>query len=101
MSNFVFKKPLDTLFTFLFRDEWQINNGNWYYTFQCIISSECEKGHYGKTCMIKCGQCDNGDNCDKDSGTCPNGCKINFKPPLCIGKKRLSFLFSLCYAIQF
>lgn len=50
-----------------------------------ILFLECEGGYYDNICRSVCGQCINGEMCDKYNGTCVNGCEPNFKTPLCQG----------------
>lgn len=50
-----------------------------------IFFLECEDRYHGNTCIPVCGQCINGEMCDKYNGKCVNGCEPNFKTPLCQG----------------
>ena len=50
--------------------------------FLCV---ECQDGFYGITCNVTCGNCNDGQPCDKDTGECMNGCDSYVKPPLCKG----------------
>ncbi|XP_070182464.1 multiple epidermal growth factor-like domains protein 11 [Littorina saxatilis] len=40
----------------------------------------CDDEYYGTNCTTQCGNCKNGDPCDKSSGECPNGCQPGWSP---------------------
>lgn len=55
------------------------------YTIIVYKIKVCENGFYNANCTGRCGNCQNGQACDKESGNCSNGCSSNFKKPLCQG----------------
>ena len=54
---------------------------------------ECLDGFYGSTCNATCGNCENEQSCDKDTGECVNGCKPHYELPLCKGIISISFAY--------
>lgn len=55
------------------------------YTITVYKIKVCENGFYNANCTGRCGHCQNGQVCDKESGNCLNGCSSNFQKPLCQG----------------
>ena len=46
---------------------------------------ECLDGFHGRTCNSTCGNCTDGQPCDKDTGECLSGCRPHYEPPFCKG----------------
>lgn len=55
------------------------------YTITVYKIKVCENGFYNANCTGRCGHCQNGQACDRESGNCFNGCSSNFQKPLCQG----------------
>lgn len=51
------------------------------------IILECADGYFNKDCSGTCGNCVNGEVCEKNEGRCLNGCMTNYQQPLCKGMK--------------
>lgn len=50
-----------------------------------ILITVCKDGFYNGSCMDKCGNCQEGEPCDKQTGKCTNGCQPHFQSPFCKG----------------
>ena len=50
-----------------------------------LLFVECQGGFYGRTCNETCGNCANGQPCDKGTGKCLKECKPHFQVPYCKG----------------
>lgn len=46
----------------------------------------CKDGFYNSFCNATCGQCLDGQSCDKNNGTCIKGCQPHYKQPMCTGR---------------
>ncbi|KAH3781700.1 hypothetical protein DPMN_159602 [Dreissena polymorpha] len=57
-----------------------------------LIIAVCDDGTYGPTCSGRCGFCQDGAACHKETGTCPAGCQGGWKGDLCIQSKSNVFL---------
>lgn len=47
-------------------------------------------GYFGVNCFAKCGNCKDGELCNKTDGNCTSGCQPGWLPPLCIESKQIS-----------
>ncbi len=48
-----------------------------------IVYLECDTGFYGEDCKFRCGKCEGGPQCDKETGACPHGCELGWVEPRC------------------
>lgn len=48
-----------------------------------IFISECPAGSYGDACNETCGNCRDGNTCDRVNGTCLTGCDAGYEGDLC------------------
>ena len=56
--------------------------------FLVSVFPACSDGSYGLDCMSTCGNCSQGDVCDKVNGVCPGGCQPGFDPTDGLCKER-------------
>ena len=55
--------------------------------YTILSSTECDDGKYGTGCVMTCGQCADGLQCNKSTGVCETGCKPGWEGRFCNEKE--------------